>query len=924
LEKKVILWNNKMHMIQKITRITFLLTCLSAPFLSMAQFQDARIVIQDNIGFPGIQEEGRRSAAQPTSCVTDTVEYARFKASSLQTVSAYEGRGLGQFYGAPQKLTLSGATFYAFVISNPPTALTTRVFVNVYRTNSDSLPVGAPLRSDTLTIDSTFGNGVLTNIVKHAKFNPIEIDFDYIIAVETDINDTLRVGVVANDWNNGDGRGNYFNCGSISGVWYRGRNLNIGTVNFNADMLINPHVSYKLGADFTIVSQCFSIGDSVKFINKNKENISSSIFYNRYSFNNQDLFSHRWNYDLVGTPFNSFATVDGQTSYFQSQPYQVRLISSVLQWTNARFCYDTVVQTVYPKPIPPTIQGGGIKCAGDDADLFVNKPSGTTVRWHLNDKDTTGFFVGDTYTAKQLTKDTFIYARISNGLCLSNAGSAAMSVFPYPSVPVVKNDSICAGSRATLIAVSPGSLNINWFRDSSANFPFFTGNIYQTPILNADTFFFVRASNFNCFSTGFVKVRALVGQDFAPIEPDYVGDTSVCAGTNPLVTLTASTQSQDLIRWFDQSGTGNPIATGTTYSFSPTQKGTYNFFVETWNGSCGSSRVLATVIVDDAPVPSLLQAAEICAGGSTQLRAVVPFGKIDWFDNATGGNSLLTGTTFNLFNLKQDSSLWIETSSGACIAKNRIKLTAVVNTPPTFAYLTGDTICSRGIATLKAGVPYGEILWYDKLSDTASIGFGNFYTTTTPQLGEREFYAAGRFKGCVGPKSTVRTTVRPRPFSGFFNDVLSNQRVQFTPLTTSGSSYNWNFGDGNISSQTAPQHQYADTGRYNVRLILTSISNGCKDTTTNEVVIPWIDRTNVNSISCLPPSIYPNPSASQYFIIEGFSSLEAVEAWDMQGRLIQHLNAQEISYNTFRIEHNLSAGFYFIKAGNYLGKLIVE
>lgn len=906
------------------TRLILLITCFTIGYNLNAQFQDAKISIQDNIGFPGIQEEGRRSASQPTSCVTDTVEYARFKATSLQTVSAYEGRGLGQFYGAPQKLTLSGASFYAFVISNPPTPLTTRVFVNVYRTNNDSLPVGAPLRSDTLTIDSTFGNGVLTNIVKHARFTPIEIDFDYIIAVETDLNDTLRVGIVANDWNNGDGRGNYFNCGSISGVWYRGRNLNIGNVNFNADMLINPHVSYKLGADFEIVSQCFAVGDTVRFINKNRENISSSIFYNRYSFNNQDLFSHRWNYDLVGTPFNSFATVDGQTSYFQSQPYQVRLISSVLQWTNARFCYDTIVQTVYPKPLVPTIQGGGIKCVGDDASLFVNKPTGTTIRWHLNDKDTFGFFTGDTLIAKQLSKDTFLYARISNGICLSNAGSVALSVFTYPTVPVVKNDSICAGSRATLLAVSPGSLNINWFRDSSANFPFFTGNIYQTPILNADTFFFVRASNYNCFSTGFVKVRALVGQDFAPTEPDYTGDTSVCVGTNPLVTLQASTQSQDQIRWFDQTGTGNPIATGPTYSFSPTQKGTYNFFVETWNGSCGSSRVIATVIVDDAPVPNLLQSAEICSGGNAQLRAVVPFGRIDWFDTPNGGNSLLSGTTFNLFSLKQDSSLWIETSSGSCIAANRIRLNAIVNTPPTFNYLTGDTICSKGIATLKAGVPYGEILWYDKISDTIVLGMGNFYTTPIPQLGEREFYAAGRYKGCVGPKSSVRTTVRQRPFSGFFTDVLTNNRAQFTPLTTSGSSYAWNFGDGNTSTQTAPQHQYADSGRYAVRLILTSMSTGCKDTTINDVFIPWIDRTHVNSIFCTPTFIYPNPSASQFFLLEGMSAIQTVEAWDVQGRFIAYLTAEQLASHTYKIEHKLSPGLYYIKTGLFIGKLIVE
>ncbi|GAB4418342.1 MAG: hypothetical protein OHK0039_29670 [Bacteroidia bacterium] len=56
--------------------------------------------------------------------------------------------------------------------------------------------------------------------------------------------------------------------------------------------------------------------------------------------------------------------------------------------------------------------------------------------------------------------------------------------------------------------------------------------------------------------------------------------------------------------------------------------------------------------------------------------------------------------------------------------------------------------------------------------------------------------------------------------------------VSFTDTTHSAyplSQWWWNFGDGQTSTQQHPQHTYADTGRYDVRLI-TQNQRGCRDT----------------------------------------------------------------------------------------------
>ena len=50
--------------------------------------------------------------------------------------------------------------------------------------------------------------------------------------------------------------------------------------------------------------------------------------------------------------------------------------------------------------------------------------------------------------------------------------------------------------------------------------------------------------------------------------------------------------------------------------------------------------------------------------------------------------------------------------------------------------------------------------------------------------------------------------------------------VTFTNLSTNATSYHWDFGDGNSSTATNPQHVYQETGTYQVRL--TAYADGCE------------------------------------------------------------------------------------------------
>lgn len=903
--------------------IVSLLFCSVNSNKLFAQFQSYPVKIIDDLKVYTPHNQDRRSYDSPTQCRPDTVEYPRYKASAFYTVTISENRGLGQFYDAPKTITLSGITFYAFVSGNPPPSRTVNVYLNVYRANADSLPTGSPLRSDTLTIDSTFGGGLLSNFERHAKFAPINIDFPYIVTIEADTS-TLNVGVVTNDWSANDGAGEFLNCGSINNTWYRGRNLTIGTASFDADIVLYPHVEYKLGNDFIIDKQCFNTNDSVFFRNQYQSNIAGSKFYNRYSFWNFDQFCHRWNYGV-----NSFyyQSIEGGTRYTSTNDYDVTMISTLYYWRGGGNCQDTTTKRVYATPASPQVSGAGNKCEGDTAFLTVINGNQIDYIWTTTANDTNAFSTSKTLIVPNLTNNITYYARTKSNICYSNASAANIFVYKYPDPPVVRNDSICAGSRANLSAFASNNEVIEWFIDSNAAFPFFIGEVYQTPVLSSDTFFYVQANNFGCKNSERIKVSAFVSQAFAPSDPTVSPDTFACMGNSPIIDMYASVNSNDTLRWFNQASGGTPIAKGNSYQFIPTQRGVYNFYVDAWNGICGSSRNPIRVVIEDAPSVTSIISDTVCTGASAQISATVTFGQISWYDKSTGGTLVSIQNSVSFNNLQKDTTLYIETASLSCISPTRQTVVVKVNTIPMIVSSSGDTICSQGRALLKAQTNEGVIHWYDNLSDTSFLGTGNTYLT--PQLtGNKTYYAVAENQGCASQKIPVTPLVRPRPFSGFYFDILTEQRVRFTPLTTTGVSVNWNLGDGNTSSETVYTHKYQDSGVYQVRLILTSLANSCKDTTINSVAVPFWDPASIEELMASGSKywfIYPNPSHGKVSLISNFDlKNEPLFIYAMNGKLLQKQLITLESGVMYNIQLPAVSGIYIIQLANQTQKCIVE
>jgi len=116
-------------------------------------------------------------------------------------------------------------------------------------------------------------------------------------------------------------------------------------------------------------------------------------------------------------------------------------------------------------------------------------------------------------------------------------------------------------------------------------------------------------------------------------------------------------------------------------------------------------------------------------------------------------------------------------------------------------------------------------------------------------------------QGCPGSiAKTAYITISAPPLADFTvkpDSVISypNKYFAFTDRTTRGAvTWMWNFGDGQTSSKQNPEHTYADTGAYKVRLIVYNV-HGCADTVVHQMRV-----TGTPGQMYLPNAFMPNSS----------------------------------------------------------------
>lgn len=840
---------------QKYALILTFVACLSLK----AQFQSLNgpkifSALVENKPF----EAARRSATKPTACKTDTSYFVQYGNKGYRFVTLRSGSSLGQFYGAPQELTISG--FRLFAVANavtPARPVFIKLRCHLYKAGADSLPTGLPLASDTVTVDTIMRSSVfLTDVQFDAKFkSPVTLNYNYILVVDCD-STTVTASLITSDWTLGDGRKRNLGCGSVSGKWYRNLQLNISGVTFDADAQLLPFVKYNFGTDFSITNNCYPTLDTVRFQNQQKFNVSGHPYYNYYQYYNLPQFSHRWSYD---GGFSTY-TVDGKYKPGSKKNFNVQLISTVYSYRSGT-CNDTTVKTVYFKPVVPVLKRAANLCRGDTGSIDLTTDAGAVIKWYRKLTDT-AFFTGSSYPVVNAQKNDSFWVRAENGPCISGFAKINLMVNDYPAKPTVKDAYVCLGAAANLQA-STNIGQLNWYKVSTGGKPVLTGRIYQTVPLFSDTSLFVEANNNGCINKGGrIKVTAFVSNNYAPQKPAVVTDTFMCYSAGKSFTLGAS--GNDTIRWYNQPTGGNPVSIGKNYTFVPTGRGAYDYFVEVWNGICASSREHTTLHVYQPPAISGKTNPTVCAGDSVLFATSIPWGSLKWFDKSDLLKPIYTGTKPVFRNLQANTTYYLKAVEAQCEATGFDSVKVNVNVPPLPSLVKADPVCAKGSGVFQVNVTGGNVWWY--YDDTTSTSFANgSQIVTGPLLSSVTYFYATEKNGCYSARKPLTVAIKPRPTAGFTWQLRWQRTLVCTPITTAGLTFEWNWGDGSKTNGLPGTHQYATEGNYTVKLVVTSNNNGCKDTADIPVLISHVGTSQIHKANL---NAYPVPvsAGSAWFV----------------------------------------------------------
>lgn len=412
-----------------------------------------------------------------------------------------------------------------------------------------------------------------------------------------------------------------------------------------------------------------------------------------------------------------------------------------------------VTVAVQPRVVPPTASGVTI-CSGSVANLSATSSTpGVFFDWFDVPVGGTSLITSPTYTTPPLTTTTTYYVQGSALGCGNPRTAVTVTVDSQPAKPIANNITICAGNSATL-SEPPTTGSYNWYNSPNSTSVLFTGNSYQTPVLNRSTIYYVETVNGACTSE---RTAVNVTVTTALASPSAAGQI-ICVGNSAQLKAISKSGS---VEWYDAPIGGNLLSTNAVY-ITPGLFTNTSYYVQAVSSNCASPRVAVKVQVVAPTKAPKAPDVTVCAGNTATLVAAGAGGTYHWYSAPTGGTLLSSSQQFITPPLLATTTYYADNTAHGCTSP-RTAVTVSVNPYPTPPVSSDVAICRDTKVTLQASGT-GAIAWYD-----APVG-GNLLASTnnftTPALSSKTtYYVDNTVLGCTSTRTAV--TVTPSPASGF-------------------------------------------------------------------------------------------------------------------------------------------------------------
>jgi len=308
---------------------------------------------------------------------------------------------------------------------------------------------------------------------------------------------------------------------------------------------------------------------------------------------------------------------------------------------------------------------------------------------------------------------------ISQGTCQSQY-PVTLNTPSAPAAPSANPVSVCAGSMATLEVLTPNAAyTYNWYSTLTGGTAVATGVSYTIPVVNGPVTFYVEAVNGTCSS-----IRTPVPVTITAMLPLQVNPVRVCAGT-PATLNVVNPVGSYVYGWFASSSSTVPMGTGTSFTTPNPVNADTAVYVEIVGTGCAGNRIRVLIDTIAVLIPAAA-AASACLGQPASLQVTNPQTTMytyQWYDVATGGTSLFTGSTFQTAPVSAATTYYLEAIQGSC-ASVRIPVAVSIKPGLPAPVITTGTITTGSIVF--NWVPITGALGYQ-----VSVNGGNFIVVGT-------------------------------------------------------------------------------------------------------------------------------------------------------------------------------------------------
>lgn len=363
---------------------------------------------------------------------------------------------------------------------------------------------------------------------------------------------------------------------------------------------------------------------------------------------------------------------------------------------------------------------------------------------------------------------------------------------------------------------------------------------------------------------------------------------------------------------------GSLIAGANSQSYLASQTGQYTVQVTDTNSCSAVSQVLNLGQLSKPEIVSI-QAPAVCEGSATQFSQISQVNQqqgaliSQWtWDFGTGTSSSpspqFTFPASGSYNVQ----LIVQTNQGCT---DTLIQTVWVNPMPQLSGLTAPDVCLGSPASFQInatvpsvnGAQIQQVLW--NFGD-AGTGFGNQVSHVYANPGNYYYQVqAISNQGCVTQTGgNIQIQSPPQALFAPISGICEGQTANFLNLSSAGATqYQWQFGDGNGSTQINPTHAYSASGTYMVNLTAQTAA-GCSDTYTQLVQVVAAPSAqfitlNTGSLSRQLSPVSATPGSQYLWTFgDGTSStdISPLKTWNQSGTYLVCLTIQnQFCSNTF-------------------------